>query len=160
MAERTELAVRDAAHLIHPLTPPREMETDGARVVVEGDGWWITDDRGRRLIDGFSGLWCVAVGHGRPEIIDAVREQMETLEYFTTFHGQSHPRAIELAEKLCAMFPREYGLLARDVLVGRIGGERDLDQARAAVLRDARRGAARRRSSRATTAITASRSRR
>jgi 4-aminobutyrate--pyruvate transaminase len=110
MTEKTELAARDAAHLIHPLTPPREMETDGARVVVAGEGWWITDDRGNRLIDGFAGLWCVAVGHGRPEIIAAVREQMETLEYFTTFHGQSHPRAIELAEKLCSMFPREYGL--------------------------------------------------
>jgi 4-aminobutyrate--pyruvate transaminase len=110
VTESTELAKRDAAHVIHPVTPPREMETDGARVVVEGDGWWITDDRGRRLIDAFAGLWCVSVGHGRPEIIDAVREQMETLEYFTTFHGQSHPRAIELAEKLCAMFPPEYGL--------------------------------------------------
>lgn len=108
--EMTELARRDAAHVIHPVTPPREMESDGARVVVEGDGWWITDDRGRRLIDGFAGLWCVSVGHGRPEIIDAVREQMETLEYFTTFHGQSHPRAIELAEKLCSMFPPEYRL--------------------------------------------------
>ncbi len=108
MADKTELAARDAAHVIHPLTPPREMETEGARVVVAGDGWWITDDRGHRLIDGFAGLWCVTVGHGRPEIIAAVREQMETLEYFTTFHGQSHPRAIELAEKLCSMFPREY----------------------------------------------------
>jgi adenosylmethionine-8-amino-7-oxononanoate aminotransferase len=106
----TDLARRDAAHLIHPVTSPREMEAGGARVVVEGKGWWITDDRGRRLIDGFAGLWCVAVGHGRPEIIDAVRAQMETLEYFTTFHGASHPRAIELAEKLCAMFPREYRL--------------------------------------------------
>ena len=110
MADKTELATRDAAHMIHPLTPPREMETEGAHVVVAGDGWWITDDRGHRLIDGFAGLWCVTVGHGRPEIIAAVREQMETLEYFTTFHGQSHPRAIELAEKLCSMFPREYRL--------------------------------------------------
>jgi putrescine---pyruvate transaminase len=110
MVEKSELAARDAAHLIHPLTPPREIEQDGARVVVAGDGWWITDDSGRRLIDGFAGLWCVAVGHGRPEIIAAVREQMETLDYFTTFHGQSHPRAIELAERLCAMFPPEYGL--------------------------------------------------
>jgi adenosylmethionine-8-amino-7-oxononanoate aminotransferase len=110
MNEITPLAVRDAAHLIHPVTPPREMDEVGAKVVVEGDGWWITDDRGRRLIDGFAGLWCVTVGHGRPEIIEAVREQMETLEYFTTFHGQSHPKAIELAEKLSSMFPPEYGL--------------------------------------------------
>ncbi len=107
---RDELAVRDAAHLIHPITSPRVMETAGPRIVVEGDGWWVVDDRGRRLIDGFAGLWCVAVGHGRPEIRRAVQQQMETLEYFTTFHGQSHPKAIELAERLAAMFPPEYGL--------------------------------------------------
>lgn len=110
MKAMTELAKRDAAHVIHPVTPPKEIETEGARVVVEADGWWLTDDRGRRLIDGFAGLWCVAVGHGRSEIADAVHHQMQTLEYFTTFHGQSHPRAIELAEKLCSMFPAECGL--------------------------------------------------
>jgi 4-aminobutyrate--pyruvate transaminase len=110
VTEMTELAARDAKHLIHPVTPPREMDREGAKVVVEGDGWWVTDDRGRRIIDAFAGLWCVSVGHGRPEIIEAVKDQMETLEYFTTFHGQSHPRAIELAEKLASMFPPEYGL--------------------------------------------------
>ena len=104
------LAARDAAHLIHPVTPPREMTTDGPRIVVEGDGPYITDDRGRQLIDGFAGLWCVAVGHRRREIIDAVTRQMETLEYFTTFHGQSTPPAIDLAEKVASMFPPEYGL--------------------------------------------------
>ena len=106
----TAWAKRDAKHLIHPVTPPAEIERGGARVVVEGDGWMITDDRGRELIDGFAGLWCVAVGHANPEIIEAVQEQMETLEYFTTFHGQSHPKAIELAEKLASMMPPEYGL--------------------------------------------------
>ena len=50
------LAARDAAHLIHPVTPPREMTTDGPRIVVEGDGPYVTDDRGRKLIDGFAGL--------------------------------------------------------------------------------------------------------
>jgi adenosylmethionine-8-amino-7-oxononanoate aminotransferase/putative sterol carrier protein len=110
MTEMTPLAKRDAAHVIHPVTSPRELQRDGARVVVEGDGWWVTDDRGRRIIDGFAGLWCVAVGHGRPEIAEAIADQLATLEYFTTFHGQSHPRAIELAEKLCSMLPPDYGL--------------------------------------------------
>ena len=104
------LAARDAAHLIHPLTSPKETAAAGPRIVIEGDGWWITDDRGRRLIDGFAGLWCVAVGHGRREIIDAVSAQMATLEYSTTFHGQSHPRAIELAERLASLFPSDYRL--------------------------------------------------
>lgn len=106
----SELASRDVAHLIHPVTSPSEMTEHGPRIVVEGDGWWVTDEHGNRIIDGFAGLWCVTVGHGRREIIDAVKNQMETLEYFTTFHGQSHPRAIELAERIVSMFRPEYGL--------------------------------------------------
>jgi putrescine aminotransferase len=104
------LARRDLAHLVHPLTEPRHLAATGPRIVVEGDGYWITDSEGRRLIDGFAGLWCVTVGHGRPEIIEAVRRQMETLEYHTTFHGLSTPPAIELAARLASMFPPEYGL--------------------------------------------------
>lgn len=106
----SEQAARDVAHLIHPVTSPREMSTAGPRIVVEADGWWLTDDQGRRIIDGFAGLWCVSVGHGRSRIIDAVSEQLRTLDYFTTFHGQSHPRAIELAERIAEMFPPELGL--------------------------------------------------
>ena len=106
----SSLAARDVAHLIHPVTEPREMTTHGPKIVTSGDGWWVTDEAGRRIIDGFAGLWCVAVGHGRREIIDAVAAQMSTLEYFTTFHGQSHPPAIELAEKLSSMFDPSFGL--------------------------------------------------
>ena len=104
------LAERDAAHLIHPVTEPREMAEHGPRIVVSAEGWHVTDDRGHRIIDGFAGLWCVAVGHGRTEIIDAVAAQLHELDYFTTFHGQSHPRAIELAERLAAMFDPSHGL--------------------------------------------------
>jgi len=104
------LAVRDAAHLIHPVTAPKDMAAKGPRIAVEGDGWWITDDEGRRLIDGFAGLWCVNVGHRRPEIARAIAEQLSVLEYATTFHGHSHPRAIELAERLAGLFPPEWGL--------------------------------------------------
>jgi putrescine aminotransferase len=109
MTQRS-LAERDAAHLVHPVTEPRQMATRGPRIVSEGDGWWITDSEGHRLIDGFAGLWCVTAGHGRREIIEAVREQMERLEYHTTFHGLSTPPPIELAEKLVSLFPPEYGL--------------------------------------------------
>ena len=106
----SSIAARDAAHLIHPVTAPRELAEHGPRVVVSGDGWMVTDDRGRDLIDGFAGLWCVTVGHGRREIVEAARAQMEELAYFTTFHGQGHPRAAELAERLVGMFPPAWGL--------------------------------------------------
>ena len=101
----TKLGRRDLAHLIHPVTSPRDLAPNGPRMVTAADGYWITDDQGRRLIDGFAGLWCVAVGHGRREIIEAVSAQMATLDYATVFHGGSHPKAIELAERLSTMFP-------------------------------------------------------
>ncbi len=104
------LAARDAAHLIHPVTEPREMTAHGPRIVVAAEGWTLQDDRGREIIDGFAGLWCSAVGHGRPEIIEAVERQLRVLDYFTTFHGQSHPVAIEAAERIAGLFPPESGL--------------------------------------------------
>ena len=108
--DHIEFTRRDAAHLIHPVTSPKDLANGDLRVIVEGDGLFIKDDKGNTLIDGFAGLWCVAVGHGRKEIADAIAEQLATLEYGTTFHGQSHPKAIELAEKLSQMFDPSYGL--------------------------------------------------
>ena len=55
--------------------------------------------RRARYLDGTAGLWCVNVGHGRPEIIEAVREQLETLDYFPTFYQYTHPAAATLARK-------------------------------------------------------------
>jgi len=86
------------------------MTTHGPRIVTRADGWWLTDEAGHRIIDGFAGLWCVAVGHANPHIIEAIERQLTTLDYFTTFHGQSHPPAIELAERLAALFDPSYGL--------------------------------------------------
>lgn len=121
MATTESYGARDVAHLLHPVTSPRELLGAPPRVVVAADGWTITDDRGRELIDGFAGLWCVAVGHRRPEIIDAIHRQLEELDYFTTFHGQSHPRAIELAERLVSLYPPAWDL--RHVMFSSGGSE-------------------------------------
>ena len=81
------------AHLIHPLTHPRDFELHHPpRVIVEGEGVMIRDSEGKEYIDGFAGLWCMAVGHSHPRIIEAVHAQMKKLSYFTSFHGMSSPR--------------------------------------------------------------------
>ncbi|MEZ5144081.1 MAG: aminotransferase class III-fold pyridoxal phosphate-dependent enzyme [Acidimicrobiales bacterium] len=103
------------------MTEPRELAERGPRIVTAADGWWLTDDGGRRILDGFAGLWCVAAGHGRPEIIDAIDEQLRRLDYFTVFHGQSHPTAIEAAETVAGLFDPEYGL--NHVMFGSGGSE-------------------------------------
>ena len=100
----------DKAHLIHPLTHPRHFDLHPPRIIVEGNGVMIRDAEGKEYIDGFSGLWCVAVGHNHPRIVEAVHDQMKKLSYFTSFHGVSTPPSIELAAKVTSLFDPSYGL--------------------------------------------------
>jgi len=65
----------------------------------------LTDATGRRLLDGLAGLWCVNVGYGRREIIDAVGEQMRRLPYYCSFFNTTNEPAIRLAERLARLAP-------------------------------------------------------
>lgn len=66
--------------------------------IVSADGVYLTDDHGKRLLDAIAGLWCVNVGHNRPEVKAAITRQLDELQYFQLFNGSSHPRVVELAE--------------------------------------------------------------
>ena len=63
----------DRQHLLHPITEFRVHEVKGPRIVRGGEGIHVRMDDGRTVIDGFSGLFNINVGHGRREIADAVR---------------------------------------------------------------------------------------
>ena len=103
-AERTaeELAALDRARIIHPYLPSSIEERV---VMVEGDGCRLRDAEGREYLDATGGLWLAQIGHGRREIAAAAAEQMERLEYFTSFWEFSNDRAIELAERLDSISP-------------------------------------------------------
>ena len=95
----------DAAHHWHPFTDSADLAARGTRVIRSAEGVWLTTNDGERLIDGMSGLWCVNVGHGREEIVEAVARQMRDLAYYNTFFQCTHPAATEFAEALCAVAP-------------------------------------------------------
>lgn len=107
---REQLIENDKKHLIHPLTHPKHFDRHPPRIIVEGRGIRIKDVEGNELIDGFAGLWCMAVGHRHPKVIAAVTEQINRLAYFTSFHGVGSPPAIELAAKLVSLFDPSYNL--------------------------------------------------
>lgn len=89
-------------HLWNPFTDLKQFESElgyGPTVVVRGEGPYIFDERGKRYISGMAGLWNVAVGYGREELVQAAAEQMRKLPYASCFR-QVHPKAIELAAKL------------------------------------------------------------
>ena len=73
--------------------------------IVSGEGCYVTDDQGRRYLDGTASLWCVNVGHGRRELVEAAREQMERLATYSAFGAFANPPARELSERLCDLAP-------------------------------------------------------
>ncbi len=73
-------------------------------VIVRGDGPYIWDARGKRYLDGLSGLFVVQVGHGRQELAEAASKQAGELAYFPLW-SYAHPQAVALAERLAALAP-------------------------------------------------------
>ncbi|CDY76852.1 Adenosylmethionine-8-amino-7-oxononanoate aminotransferase [Caballeronia glathei] len=96
------------SHFWCPETHPG-MESLSPRLrIVRGEGCYLFDDRGNRLVDASSGLWSVNVGHNRKEVKDAIARQLDELEYSTLFGGGiSHPRTEELSEMLIDMLGPE-----------------------------------------------------
>jgi putrescine---pyruvate transaminase len=91
------------SHFWHPMLHPNEMTRRAPIRIVRGDGCYVFDDSGQRLVDGVAGLWNVNVGHNRPEMKAAIVAQLDELEYFQLFDGVTHPRAEELSRVLFEM---------------------------------------------------------
>jgi adenosylmethionine-8-amino-7-oxononanoate aminotransferase len=95
-----ELKLANARHLWHPMAHPKAMQQSPPDIIVRGEGSWIWDVDGHRMVDGVAGLWTVNVGFGRREIRDAILAQLDELAYYSVFRGTTHPRAIELSERV------------------------------------------------------------
>ena len=91
----------------HPMAHPNEMKQRDPIRIVRGDGCYVYDDSGKQMVDGVAGLWNVNVGHNRKEVKDAIKNQLDELEYFQLFDGLTHPRAEELSNLLIAMMQPE-----------------------------------------------------
>ena len=95
----------DALHHLHPFTSHRSLRAGGARVIVRGDGPYLWDSEGKRILDGMSGLWTANVGHSRKELAEAAYEQMLKLPFYNTFFKTTHPPVVELSRKLAEIAP-------------------------------------------------------
>src|SRR6266699_4955493 len=73
-------------------------------VIVRGSGPYVFDSRGKRYLDGLSGLFVSQIGHGRTEVAEAAARQAAELAYFPLW-AYAHPRAIELAQRLAERAP-------------------------------------------------------
>ena len=100
-----ELQALDAAHHMHPFTSDAQLAKRGVRIMTGGEGVWLNDSEGNRILDAMAGLWCVNIGYGRTELGDVAKAQMDQLAYYNTFFQTSHVPAIALAAKLAELAP-------------------------------------------------------
>lgn len=100
-----DIQATDAAHHLHPFTNTGALNAKGARVISKGEGVWLWDTEGNKILDGMAGLWCVNMGYGRQELVDAAAQQMQQLPYYNTFFQTTHAPATALAQEIASVTP-------------------------------------------------------
>ena len=95
----------DAAHHFHPFTDHKELHEQGVRLITKAEGVYLHDSNGNKIMDGMAGLWCVAAGYGRQELVEAAATQMAKLPYYNTFFKTTNEPAVRLATKLAEISP-------------------------------------------------------
>lgn len=98
----------DKNHHLHPFTDHKALHESRSRIISRAEGVYIYDADDNKILDGMSGLWCVNVGYGRQELIDAATEQLKELPYYNNFFQCAHPPSIELSSLLTEVSPSQF----------------------------------------------------
>jgi adenosylmethionine-8-amino-7-oxononanoate aminotransferase len=93
-------------HLWMHFTRHSPFQSADMPIITKGEGIYIWDSKGRKAIDGLSGLFAVNAGHARPELAAAAAKQIMELDFMPLW-SYAHPRAIELAERLLSYVPQD-----------------------------------------------------
>ncbi len=86
-----------------PFTANRQFKAH-PRMLVKAEGMYYTTDDGRRVLDGFAGMWCCNAGHCRKPIVEAIQKQAATMDFAPPFQ-MGHPLAFELANRIVDLTP-------------------------------------------------------
>ncbi|CAN5487534.1 aspartate aminotransferase family protein [soil metagenome] len=103
-AVEADLQQKAKDHLWMHFSRQSVLEEHGAPIIVKGEGHHIWDSKGKKYIDGLSGLFVVTAGHGRRRLAEVAAKQAEELAFFPIW-SYAHPAAIELADKLADYAP-------------------------------------------------------
>ena len=93
-------------HHLAPFSDYQQLHEKGPRIITKADGVYLWDSEGHKILDGMAGLWCVAVGYGREELVEAAAAQMRELPFYNTFFQTAHPPALELAKAIAEVAPQ------------------------------------------------------
>lgn len=102
-ARRLASGIPDLEAYWMPFTGNRYFKKN-PRLISRAEGMYCWTHDGRKLLDAVAGLWCCNAGHCHPRIVEAIKDQAETLDYAMTFQ-LGHPTVFELANKVTDMAP-------------------------------------------------------
>ncbi|HHL2445960.1 TPA: putrescine--pyruvate aminotransferase [Pseudomonas aeruginosa] len=92
-------------HHLPPFTDYKQLNEKGARIITRAEGVYIWDSEGNKILDAMAGLWCVNVGYGREELVQAATRQMRELPFYNLFFQTAHPPVVELAKAIADVAP-------------------------------------------------------
>ena len=98
---------QDSAHHLHPFTNPNDLLQKPPRIIESAQGVYLTDSDGNELLDMMAGLWCVNMGYGQKDLIEAASAQIQQLPYYNAFFKTSTPPAAELSALLAEVTDRK-----------------------------------------------------
>ncbi|MBL4891257.1 MAG: aminotransferase class III-fold pyridoxal phosphate-dependent enzyme, partial [Rhizobiaceae bacterium] len=121
MLTNDQLSLWDRENFMHPSTHLAQFARGDManRIITGGEGVYITDRDGNRLLDAFAGLYCVNIGYGRTEVADAIAEQARELAYYHAYVGHGTEASITLSKMILDRAPENmskvyYGLSGSD----------------------------------------------
>ena len=108
MLKNDQLDEWDRENFFHPSTHSAQFARGDIpnRIVTGGEGVYISDRDGNKLLDGFAGLYCVNVGYGRQEIAEAIAKQARELAYYHSYAGHGTEASITLSKMIIDRAPK------------------------------------------------------
>ena len=105
----------DREFVWHPYTSASASMQLKIPVIARGEGVHLYDETGEQYVDAASSWWVFNLGHGHPELVDAIKRQADILQH-SILGTLSHPSIIKLSQQLCALFqnPRRHVFYGSD----------------------------------------------
>ncbi|MDE2402098.1 MAG: adenosylmethionine--8-amino-7-oxononanoate transaminase [Burkholderiales bacterium] len=107
------LAERSRHAVWHPCTQMKGLDQAPPRAIVRGEGPWLIDEQGHRILDAVSSWWVNLFGHGFAPIREAIIDQLGQLDHIM-LAGLTHAPVVELSERLGALTGLGHAFYASD----------------------------------------------
>jgi len=98
----------ESGTFLHPFTDFAEYKNQGGKTYVRGEGIFIVDHLGNRLLDGMSGLWCTNLGYSQDSIKAAITEQLDRLPFYNSFFNCTTDSTLRLADRMTDILPEAF----------------------------------------------------